>query len=71
MKKRTGLRLSAVGVVWLCLASAAFAGEARPYPANSLVYSAQTVAASATNQVTIPSGAITYQMSGSAAVGDT
>ena len=70
MKKRTGLRLSAVGVAWLCLAPAAFAGEARPFPANSLVYSAQTVAASATNQVTIPAGAIVYQMSGSAAAGD-
>ena len=71
MKKGTGLRLSAVGVAWLCLAPAALAGEARPFPANSLVYSAQTVAASATNQVTIPAGAIVYQMSGSAAVGDT
>ncbi len=71
MKKRTGLRLSAVGVAWLCLAPAAFAGEARPSPANTLTYSAQTVAASATNQVIIPAGAITYQMSGSAAVGDT
>jgi len=71
MKIRTGLRLSAVGVAWLSLASAAFAGEARPYPANALLYSAQTVAASATNQVTIPSGAIVYQISGSATVGDT
>jgi hypothetical protein len=71
MKKRTGLTLSAVGVAWLCLAPAAFAGEARPSPANTLTYSAQTVAASATNQVTIPAGAITYQMSGSAAAGDT
>ncbi len=71
MKKRTGLTLSAVGVAWLCLAPAAFAGEARPFPANSLTYSAQTVAASATNQVTIPAGAIVYQMSGSAATGDT
>jgi hypothetical protein len=73
MKKGTGLRLSAVGVAWLCLAPAAFAGEARPSPANTLIYSAQTVAASATNQVTIPAGAIVYQMSGSAAAtaGDT
>src|SRR5271167_4675480 len=71
MKKRTGLTLSAVGVAWLCLAPAAFAGEARPSPANTLTYSAQTVAASATNQVTIPAGAIVYQMSGSAAAADT
>jgi hypothetical protein len=72
MKKRTALRLSAVGVAWLCLAPAAFAaGEATPFPANSLTYSAQTVAASATNQVTLPSGAIVYRFTGGAAVGDT
>jgi hypothetical protein len=71
MKKRTGLRVGAVGVAWLCLAPAAFAGEARPFPANALTYSAQTVAASATNQVTIPSGAIVYRLAGSAAAGDT
>jgi hypothetical protein len=72
MKKRTGLRLGAVGVAWLCLAPAAFAGgEATPFPANSLTYSAQTVAASATNQVTLPSGAIVYRFTGGAAVGDT
>ena len=69
MKKRTGLTLSAVGVAWLCLAPAAFAGEARPSPANTLTYSAQTVAAAAANQVTIPAGAIVYQVSGSAATG--
>ena len=71
MKNRTNLTLSAVGVAWLCLAPAAFAGEARPAPANTLIYSAQTVAASATNQITIPAGAIVYQMSGSAAAADT
>ena len=71
MKRRAGLRLGVVAVAWLSLAPAALAGEARPFPANSLTYSAQTVAASATNQVTIPAGAIVYQMSGSAAVGDT
>ena len=72
MKIRTGLRLSAVGVAWLSLAPAAFAGgEATSYPANALVYSAQTVAASATNQVTLPSGVIVYRFTAGAAVGDT
>jgi hypothetical protein len=72
MKLRRGLGLSAAAAGCLCLASPAFAaGEARPFPANALTYSAQTVAASATNQVTIPSGAIVYQISDNAAAGDT
>jgi hypothetical protein len=71
MKRRIGLRLGLVGVAWLSFAPAAFAGgEATPFPANSLIYSAQTVASSATNQVTLPSGAIVYRFTGGAAVGD-
>src|SRR6266446_4415465 len=72
MKLGGSLRLGAAAVACLCYAPAAFAGgEARPYPANTLTFAAQTVAASATNQVTLPSGAMVYQMSDNAAAGDT
>jgi hypothetical protein len=72
MKMRIGLGLGAVAVACLYVAPEAFAaGEATPFPGNALTYSAQTVAASATNQVTLPPGVIVYRFSGGAAVGDT
>lgn len=71
MKVRTGLRLAAAAVALLSFAPTAFAGgEARPSPPNTITFSLQTVIL-AGNQVTLPSGAIVYQMSDNAAAGDT
>src|ERR1700730_8802777 len=72
MRLRKGLGLSAAAVALLSFASAAFAGgEARPAPANTITYSAQSVAlATPANSVSIPSGAIVYQTTGNLAAAD-
>ena len=65
MKLRTGLALSAAAVACLSVSPAAYAqGVAKTFPANAVTFSAQTVAAAPANQVIVPSGAITYQISG-------
>ena len=65
------LPVAAAAVGLLSLSPGAFAaGEARPFPANTITFSLQTVNL-AGNQATLPSGAIVYQLTNSAAVGDT
>lgn len=65
MKLRTGLALSAAAVACLSSSPAAFAqGVAKTFPANTVTFSAQTVAVAPANQVIVPSGTITYQISG-------
>jgi hypothetical protein len=65
MKVGIGFVVSAAAAASLSFGSAAFGqGVAKPFPANAITFSAQTVAAAPANQVIVPSGAITYQQSG-------